>query len=374
MASDVAHDLRSPQAFDSTALAATPTGDAGLPGRHVQIALVAQDRPAQGARLDEPALHLVAPDRLHPNRLQPRRVFDETALRALADSIEAEGVLQPIMVRPHESRNEHYEIIAGERRWRAALMAGVEKVPVIVRAAADRAALGLALVENLQRRDLSPMETAEGYDRLMKEFGYAQDELARAVSKSRSQVANTLRLLGLPQGVRKMLDEGRLSAGHARALLGAERPDELACQVVSRGLSVRQTERLARRRAAAARGAGEGAARGGEPSLLATLERDLAEILGLRVSVEPSAGGGAFTIHCDTLNEVEHLLRRLKTLRGQRGDMGIARAARGAGVTTVVRNVDVYGPAPTPLPQADLAAATPLGATVAQSKQTSGPV
>jgi ParB family chromosome partitioning protein len=186
-------------------------------------------------------------DRLSPNAFQPRGHVDDERLDDLARSIKANGIIQPIVVRRVGDR---FQIIAGERRWRAAQRVGLHEVPVVVRRLGDSDALEIALVENLQREDLSSLEEAEAYSRLTREFGRSQAGLAEAVGKSRSHVANTLRLLGLPAPVRKSLEEGALSAGHARALLGASDPAALAVEVMRRGLNVRATETLVRRRAA----------------------------------------------------------------------------------------------------------------------------
>src|SRR5712692_674406 len=198
---------------------------------------------------------------LRAGRFQPRHRFDDDALRALAESIREKGVLQPLLVRRHATLANHYEIIAGERRWRAAQLAQLHEVPVVVKDLDDRSALEIALVENIQREDLTALEEAEGYRRLMEEFAHTQEALSKAVGKSRSHVANTMRLLALPDAVKQLVDAGELSAGHARALLNATDPAGLAREIVRRGLNVRQAERLAqqgktaRRRAAASKDA-----------------------------------------------------------------------------------------------------------------------
>src|SRR5713226_7916208 len=181
---------------------------------------------------------------LRAGRFQPRHRFDDDALRALADSIREKGVLQPLLVRRHPDAANSYEIIAGERRWRAAQLAQLHEVPVVIKELDDRAALEIALVENVQREDLTALEEAEGYRRLMEEFGYTQEALGTAVGKSRSHVANMMRLLALPDPVRALVESGALTAGHARALLNAADPEGLAREIVRRGLNVRQAERL----------------------------------------------------------------------------------------------------------------------------------
>ncbi|HZS83125.1 MAG TPA: ParB/RepB/Spo0J family partition protein [Stellaceae bacterium] len=247
-------------------------------------------------------------DFVRPGRFQPRQRFDEEALQALAQSIREKGVLQPLLVRRHPEAANAYEIIAGERRWRAAQMAQLHEIPVVIREFEDREALEIALVENIQRQDLSPLEEAEGYRRLMEEFGHTQERLAEAVGKSRSHVANMMRLLGLPDTVKELLAAGTLSAGHARALLNAADPAALAAEVVRRGLNVRATEKLAQ----AARGQGSAPApKPPKDADTAALERDLANLLGLRVTVNFAGRGGSLTIHYRTLEQLDDVLRRL---------------------------------------------------------------
>jgi ParB family transcriptional regulator, chromosome partitioning protein len=246
---------------------------------------------------------------LKPSRFQPRRRFDEDELLALTDSIRAKGVIQPLLVRRASDGSASYEIVAGERRWRAAQAAGLHEVPVVLRELTDSDALEAALIENVQREDLTPLEEAEGYRRLLEDFGHTQEELAKVVGKSRSHVANTLRLLALPEPVRRLVTEGRLSAGHARALLGAADPLSLAREVVARGLNVRQTEALARQGAAApARRSGGSAAR--DPDIQA-LEQRLGERLGLQVKLRAKGQRGTLTIAYSSLDQLDGLLRRL---------------------------------------------------------------
>jgi ParB family transcriptional regulator, chromosome partitioning protein len=245
---------------------------------------------------------------IRPGTLQPRRRFAEAELDALAQSIREKGVLQPLLVRLVSEDDAVFELVAGERRWRAAQRVGLHEVPVIVRALTDSDALEIALVENLQREDLSPLEEAEAYSRLTAEFGRTQASLAEAVGKSRSHVANTIRLLSLPTPVRNRLDEGELSAGHARALLAAADPAALADEVVRRGLNVRATERLVQRR--------EQLPQWRRPRVrdadTLALERDLSAHLGLRVILEPKARGGALTLHYTSLDQLDRVLRLLR--------------------------------------------------------------
>ena len=266
------------------------------------------------ASLDRVRLSKMVPIELvHPGRFQPRHNFDEAQLQALADSIRANGILQPILVRRHPQTPNSFEIVAGERRWRAAQIARLHEVPVIIREIADGEALELALVENVQRQDLSPLEEAEGYRRLIEEFKNTQEDLARRVGKSRSHIANAMRLLGLPEPVKALLEQGRLTAGHARALLSGADPAALAEQVVARGLNVRQTERLAQQRRSAPSAK---TTREKDADTLA-LERDLSALLGLRVTISIQGRGGALTIHYRTLEQLDDVLKRL-TQGGER--------------------------------------------------------
>ncbi|HUA53381.1 MAG TPA: ParB/RepB/Spo0J family partition protein [Candidatus Sulfotelmatobacter sp.] len=256
---------------------------------------------------------LVPVGHLHPGRLQPRRRFDPEALEALAASIRHQGVLQPLVVRPLPDRREHFEIVAGERRWRAAQLAQLHEVPVVVRALADRDALEVALIENVQREDLGPIEEAEGYRKLLEQFGYTQDALATAVGKSRSHIANLLRLLTLPASVQEMLQDGRLTAGHARALVGRHDPASLAQQIVTRGLSVREAEALAQHvRIAHAGKSGKGAASRAvrDPDTVA-LERELSAALGLKVTIDFDGKAGRLVVHYKSLDQLDDVLQRL---------------------------------------------------------------
>ena len=242
---------------------------------------------------------------LEPGPFQPRGPMEPEGLAELAASIREHGVLQPILVRPKPGGGGTWQIIGGERRWRAAQQARLHEVPVVIRELDDRAAMAAGLVENLQREDLNPLEEAQGYRRLTEEFGLRQDALGQAVGKSRSHVANTLRLLNLPPKVRDLLSRGSLTAGHARALLTAENPLKLAEQVVTRGLNVRQTEALAA--AAATRPAAE---RAGDPETRA-LERELTERLGVKVAIQRSGKGGKLVLSWRDLDQLDGLLHRL---------------------------------------------------------------
>jgi ParB family chromosome partitioning protein len=245
---------------------------------------------------------------IRPSPFQPRRRFAEAELDELAQSIREKGIVQPLLVRPIADAAADFELVAGERRWRAAQLVGLHEVPVVIRPLGDSEALEIALVENLQREDLSPLEEAEAYSRLTREFGRSQAGLAEAVGKSRSHVANTLRLLALPAPVRKSLEEGALSAGHARALLGAPDPAALAVEVMRRGLNVRATETLVRRRAAQP----QPRPRSERDADTVVLERELATTLGLRVTLAPKQRGGSLTLHYASLDQLDRVLALLR--------------------------------------------------------------
>lgn len=243
---------------------------------------------------------------LEPGPFQPRGPIDPGPLQELADSIKEHGVLQPILVREKPGSPGQYQIIGGERRWRAAQLAQLHEVPVVLRNLDDRMAMAAALVENLQRQDLNALEEAEGFRRLIEEFGLTQDQLGQAVGKSRSHVTNTLRLLALPERVRELLRDGALTAGHARALLTAPDAETLALQVVDRGLNVRQTEALV-----AAKPRDPVAKPAASAPETAALERDLSTRLGLKVSIRHGGRGGQVTIQYRDLDQLDGLIRLL---------------------------------------------------------------
>ncbi len=248
-------------------------------------------------------------EHLTPGRFQPRKRFDPDLEQELISSIKEKGILQPILVRPTESA-DLYEIVAGERRWRAAQAAGVHQAPVIVRDLSDSEALQVAIVENVQRTDLSPVEEGRGYQRLIEEFGHTQDQVSGLVGKSRSHVANLIRLLILPEAVLAMMDEGKLSMGHARALIGAEDPVALARTVVGRGLNVRQAETLARNAKGkkSPRTTISGAHK--DADTLA-LERNMSEATGLRVIINHRGEAGEIKIAYQSLEQLDDICRLL---------------------------------------------------------------
>jgi ParB family chromosome partitioning protein len=269
--------------------------------------------PTAAARASD-GLRTIAIEDVHPSPGQPRKTFDDARLDELAASIKAQGIIQPLVVRLREAGG--YELIAGERRWRAAQRAGLHEVPAVVRDVAEKRAFEMALVENLQREDLNPIEEAQGFERLIDEFGYTQEALAARVGKDRSTVANALRLLRLPTSVRGLVTEGRLQMGHARALLGLERADaieRLARRVVARELSVRQVEALVKRERDDAASGGKAPAASTAPSASA---RDLAErltrALGTRVRVvESGPGKGHLEISYHSLDQLDAVLARI---------------------------------------------------------------
>ncbi len=273
-------------------------------------------------------------ERLKPGPFQPRRRFDAEDLAELAESIREQGVLQPVLVR-RAPDGDSYEIIAGERRWRAAQLAQLHEIPVLVREFDDRTAMEIALVENVQRRDLTSLEEADGYHRLIEEYGHSQEQVARAVGKSRSHVANTLRLLNLPGEVRTLLEDGQLTAGHARTLIGHDDAVALAREVVTRKLNVRDTERLvqrsrmepsggagpARPRATPARPAAGADKDADKDADTLAVERDLRERLGLTVSIDHDtvSGGGSVTVRYEDLDQLDLVIERLSAISTGRG-------------------------------------------------------
>jgi ParB family chromosome partitioning protein len=252
--------------------------------------------------------------RIRPNPEQPRIQFDEAALDELADSIRQRGVLQPILLRP---KGEEYMIIAGERRWRAAQRARLHSIPAIVREIDESTTAELALIENIQRQDLNPLEEAEGYRQLIARHGHTQDEVGRIVHKSRSHVANLLRLLDLPEFVRQSLLQGDISMGHARAIATADEPETLTRRIISKGLSVRQAEEQVRREKRRpgpgydiGRASARNAAKAADADLEA-LQRQLGDILGLKVEVTHKGEGGTVVLHYSSLDQLDMVCQRL---------------------------------------------------------------
>jgi ParB family transcriptional regulator, chromosome partitioning protein len=249
---------------------------------------------------------------LRPNPRNPRRHFAEAELDELAASMRERGIIQPIVVRPVKGASDSYEIIAGERRWRAAQRAGLHVVPIVPLDVSDDEALQLAIIENVQRADLNPLEEAAGYQALMNEFAHSQDAIAKMVGKSRSHVANTLRLLKLPQSVQAYIGDGKISAGHARMLVGQPDPERLAREIVERGLNVRQVEAMAQERAHASGKSIKARQRGAKDADTAALEKRLSDALGLTVTIDHRGQGGVLSIRYRGVEQLDEVIRRLE--------------------------------------------------------------
>ncbi|WP_375622061.1 MULTISPECIES: ParB/RepB/Spo0J family partition protein [unclassified Bartonella] len=244
------------------------------------------------------------------NPHNPRRHFTETELDNLAQSIRQHGVVQPVIVRPLRDYPHRFELIAGERRWRAAQRANLSQLPVIVRDVDDKTALELAIIENVQRADLNPIEEAKGYEMLINEHGYTQVDLAQVIGKSRSHVANTLRLLKLPEKVQQFLTDGQLSAGHARCLITVDNPQDLAEKIIREGLSVRQTEILAYEQANPKTKKRTNMEKDAETK---SLEKLLADVIGMKVIIRHGKKGGDLKIHYSSLEQLDEICRRLQS-------------------------------------------------------------
>lgn len=258
----------------------------------------------------------VSLNELVPSPFQPRRLFTEEALTDLVESIREKGVLQPLLVRETHALNARYEIIAGERRYRASKLAGLSEVPVIVKEFDDQATLEVALIENLQREDLSPLEEAEGYKRLLQEFDYTQEALAKVVGKSRSYVANMMRLLDLPITIKNLVENKQLTTGHARALLNASNPEELAEEIIQKGLNVRQAEKLVTSKGGVS-GRKNPVANNGVQKLrqkdsdIAALENELGDLLNTPVSINWNGKKGQVVVQFASLETLDVILQRL---------------------------------------------------------------
>ena len=255
-----------------------------------------------------PGVRTLPVEALQPSPYQPRSQMDAGALAELTNSIRTHGILQPLLARAHPTQKGQYQIIAGERRWRAAQAVGLHEVPVLVRDLSDLDAMAAGLVENLQRQDLNPVEEAEGFRRLVDDFGVSQDAVGQAVGKSRSHVSNTLRLLGLPNAVLIELKKGTLSAGHARALLTHPQPEAGLAAVLARGLNVRQTEALAK----APRALQGPRVKQEQDPQTAALEQEVSERLGLKIDIGFDGSGGVMKIHYRNLDQLDGILALLK--------------------------------------------------------------
>jgi ParB family chromosome partitioning protein len=270
-------------------------------------ALIGEDSSEEGVVRDIRSLRHLPVELLQPNPHNPRKHFDTTELEDLARSIREKGLLQPLVVRP--KADGHYEIVAGERRWRAAQQAGLHDLPAVIRELSDQETLEIALIENVQRSDLNPLEEARAYALLIEQFTYTQQQLADAIGKSRSHIANMLRLLTLPQGILEMIENGSITAGHARALIAHAEPEALAAQIVAQGLSVRETEELTRRTP-------ENSQTSRTPDKkdvnTLALERDLGTQLGLKVVIsDKGKRGGSLTVHYKSVEQLDDVCRKL---------------------------------------------------------------
>ena len=249
---------------------------------------------------------------IRPSARNPRRSFDEKNLAELAASISEKGVIQPILVRASTRAADAYEIIAGERRWRAAQIAGAHELPVVIIEADDKQALELAIIENVQRSDLNAVEEALGYEKLSSEYNYSQEALAKIIGKSRSHIANTMRLLKLPESVQDLLKAGTISAGHARALLSLDEPEAMARKIVSEGLTVRDVENLQQKNTASPKKHKNSTPKEKDADTRA-LERALIDVLGMKVEISHLGEAGSVTVHYSSLEQLDALCQRLKS-------------------------------------------------------------
>jgi ParB family transcriptional regulator, chromosome partitioning protein len=253
-------------------------------------------------------------EHLSPNPRNPRRNFSDSELDELAASIKERGIIQPVVVRPVRGARDAFEIIAGERRWRAAQRAGLHEVPIVPIEATDAQALELAIIENVQRSDLNPLEEAGGYQALASEYTHSHEDIAKIVGKSRSHVTNTLRLLKLPESVKVFINAGKISAGAARMLIGADDPEAMAREIVDRGLNVRQVEALAKERAKGPAASGKAVKkRVVKDSNTLAVERRVTDALGLTVTINHGSKGGVLQIHYTTLEQLDDVVRRLES-------------------------------------------------------------
>ena len=272
-------------------------------------ALIGDDTTEEAVIQDIRTLRHMPIELLHASPNNPRKHFGESDLDDLAKSIREKGLLQPIVVRPRP--DGEYEIVAGERRWRASQRAGIHEVPVLIRELSDGEALEIALIENIQRSDLNPLEEARAYSLLLEQFNYTQQQLAESVGKSRSHIANTLRLLNLPDSVRSQIETGKLTAGHARTLVATDSPAELADQIIKLGLSVRETESLVRESGNPAQNKRSKPEKDADTK---TLERELTTATGLKVEIaHKGPAGGTVTISYKSLEQLEDISRRLQS-------------------------------------------------------------
>ena len=278
-------------------------------------ALIGDSAPDQSGPDRQHAQRRIPIEFIKPNPRNPRRTFDDDLLSELADSIREKGVIQPILVRAIPNMVDAYEIIAGERRWRAAQIAGIHDVPVVVVEADDKQSLEIAIIENVQRSDLNALEEALGYEQLARDFNYSQTDVAKIIGKSRSHIANTLRLLKLPSATRDLLSNGSLSAGHARALLSVQDPEGVAKRIVEEGLTVRDVERIAQDEARDPKGSvsqNEPKPRAQKDADTRALEKALNDVLGMNVAIKHKGESGEVAIRYKSLEQLDALCQRLK--------------------------------------------------------------
>jgi ParB family transcriptional regulator, chromosome partitioning protein len=269
-------------------------------------ALIGDDTTEEAVVQDIRSLRHVPIELLHPNPNNPRKHFAEEELESLAQSLKDKGLLQPLVVRPRNDGS--FEIVAGERRWRASQRAGLHELPVLIRELGDRETLEIALIENVQRSDLNPLEEARAYRQLIEQYDYTQQQLAEGIGKSRSHIANTMRLLTLPETILRQIEDGSLTAGHARSLIATESPQELADKIIALKLSVRQTEDLARKSPSA----NPKATKPEKDPDTRALEKDLSQALGLAVTLKHKGQtGGTVTITYKTLEQLDEISRRI---------------------------------------------------------------
>ena len=272
-------------------------------------ALIGDDTTEEAIVQDIRTLRHVPVELLHPNPNNPRKHFAEEDLESLAKSLKDKGLLQPLVVRPRDDGS--FEIVAGERRWRASQRAGIHELPVLIRELDDRETLEIALIENIQRSDLNALEEARAYRQLMDQYNYTQQQLADSIGKSRSHIANTMRLLSLPEAIQIQIENGKLTAGHARALVATEYPAEMADQIIKLGLTVREAEDLARRNSVAPETKSLGSEKDADTR---ALEKTLTEALGLSTMIKhKSTGGGSVLINYKSLEQLDDVIRKLTT-------------------------------------------------------------
>ncbi len=270
-------------------------------------ALIGDDTSEEAVVQDARSLRHVPVELLHPNPNNPRKHFAEEDLESLAKSLKDKGLLQPLVVRPRADGS--FEIVAGERRWRASQRAGIHELPVLIRELDDRETLEIALIENIQRSDLNALEEARAYRQLMDQYNYTQQQLADSIGKSRSHIANTMRLLSLPEAIQHQIENGKLTAGHARSLVATEYPAEMADQIIKLGLTVREAEDLARKNSAAPNVKSFGSDKDADTR---ALEKTLTEALGLSTSIKhKGAGGGSVQISYKSLDQLDDVIRKL---------------------------------------------------------------